>query len=104
MVSWEADFGAMSAATIAKKLKHAELHFQDFMFIDAKSAFAAVSNPAVRTPTESQLFYDVKALQDNILRGRVSRLHWVDTIDMLADALTKGKISPEARQVDAYKA
>ena len=89
----EAFYGAMPSATIATKLDKAELKFQICLFIDAKSVFVAISNSDVKPPTESQLLYGVKALQDHMLRGRVSRLYWVDTIDMLADALTTGKIA-----------
>ena len=44
-----------------------------------------VCNDNHKYPTEQQLLYEVKA--------RINKQYWIDTRDMLADALTKGKAS-----------
>ena len=42
------------------------------------------------------MLYEIKALRQHLLDGRIHRLTWIDTRDMLADALTNGKVSREA--------
>ena len=42
------------------------------------------------------MLYEIKALKQHLEDGRVDKLLWIDTRDMLADALTKGKVGREA--------
>ena len=60
------------------------------------SVFTAIRNETNKCPTEQQMLYEIKALRQHLLDGRIDRLTWIDTRDMLADALTKGKVSREA--------
>ena len=62
------------------------------LFIDAMSVFTAIRDENHKRPTEQQMLYEIKALRQHLLDGRIDRLTWIDTRDMLADALTKGKV------------
>ena len=77
-------------------LEHCVLRVPVRFFIDAMSVFTAIRNENHKCPTEQQMLYEIKALTQHLLDGRVDRLTWIDTRDMLADALTKGKVPRDA--------
>ena len=88
--------GAQSASAIADKLQSARLAVPVRVYLDAKSVFTAIASADQNTITERHLLYELKALRDHITSGRINSITWIDTIDMLCDALTKGKIPREA--------
>ena len=58
--------------------------------IDAKSVFAATSVAESKSPLEESLVTLVLIIREALQCERISKLWWIDTRDMLADALTKG--------------
>eukprot|EP00959_Pyramimonas_sp_CCMP1952_P156889 3280835-Pyramimonas_sp.AAC.1 len=42
------------------------------------------------------MLYEIKALKQHLLAGRARELRWIDTRDMLADALAKGEVARDA--------
>ena len=85
--------GVSSAMNLAKMLDKAELSPPLHVVIDAHAVFSAVSAETVATPNERQLLYPLKGLREHLDAGRVCKIHRIDTMDMLADALTKGAVS-----------
>ena len=63
---------------------------------DARSLFDALKSEDSRTPTEVSMVFDLSALREALTIRRIHRIWWVDTRDMLADALTKGIINRAA--------
>ena len=65
-------------------------------FIDARAVFDAITADPVKQPTEKQLSIHLKAARDLIDTDLLRRLFWIDTLDMLADGLTKGSVDRAA--------
>ena len=63
---------------------------------DARSLFEAAKAGETKTPAEDSLVLCILVLKEALRCGRLARFWWVDTRDMLADALTKGVISRSA--------
>jgi len=92
----EVYYGPKTAAQLTALLESCSLQVQVWLFVDAMSVFAALAASNTQCPTEAQLLYELKALRMLLLSGRLDRLYWIDTRDMLADVLTKGKVSRTA--------
>ena len=60
---------------------------------DAKSLFDSLARASGKTPVEETLVFGLQYLQDLQNRGLLRKSWWVDTRDMVSDALTKGVIS-----------
>ena len=60
--------------------------------VDAKSVYDALASDPIRVPTEKSLYIHLLAMSDLIKRGVLTKVWWIDTKDMAADALTKGSI------------
>eukprot|EP00973_Karenia_brevis_P039003 5385281-Karenia_brevis.AAC.1 len=56
--------------------------------IDALSVFSALIPPDIKPPSESSMLIQLLIVKELLLQGRII-LHWCDTRDMIADALTK---------------
>ena len=89
-------YGPQPAAVLTKMLEESRMDVKVWLYVDAMSVFQAVANESTRCPTEQQMLYEIKALKQHLEDGRVDKLLWIDTRDMLADALTKGKVGREA--------
>jgi hypothetical protein len=92
----ELEHGACSAQELAKLSEEGKLAMPVHGFVDAESVFSAVTATEIGRPLEANLLYPVRALREHLEQKRISQLHWLDTRDMLADALTKGSVSREA--------
>ena len=92
----ELDRGAHTSGQLARLLEDGKLAIPVHGYVDAQSVFAAVTAAEVSTPLEANLLYPVKALREHLEARRITQLHWLDTRDMLADALTKGSVSRTA--------
>ena len=66
------------------------------VYIDAYSVYSAVCTQQVRMPSETSLIYEIKTLHDHLKVGRLARLYWIDTEDMVTDGLTKGSVNRSA--------
>lgn len=62
------------------------------LFIDARAVFDSVTAKVVKTPADKILLLHALALRDHLEAGQLSKLNWIDTRDMVADALNKGTI------------
>ena len=57
--------------------------------------FSGVTATEVKTPSEPHLLYVMKALRDRLDTRAIDALWWLDTRDMICDAMTKGTLSRE---------
>ena len=64
--------------------------------IDAASVFTTIAAEQVTDPAECSLKVHVLSLREAVAHGRLRVLWWIDTRDMLSDALTKGGIDRAA--------
>ena len=64
--------------------------------VDAKSVFDSVAAETVRTPADRHLLLHALAVREFLDDGRLRRLYWLDTFDMMADGLTKGAVDRAA--------
>ena len=62
------------------------------LFIDARAVYDSVTAKVVKTPADKILLLHALALRDHLETGQLSKLSWIDTRDMVADALNKGTI------------
>ena len=62
------------------------------LFIDARAVFDSVTAKTVKTPADKILLLHALALREHLDAGQVTRINWIDTRDMVADALNKGSI------------
>jgi hypothetical protein len=58
--------------------------------IDAKSVFDSIVVRDVKIPSEQSLIAILLSIREQITYGLIKYVWWVDTLDMVADALTKG--------------
>ena len=63
--------------------------------IDAKVVFDSVTAEHVKTPADRHLLHAL-AVREFLDAKRLRRLYWFDTVDMLADGLTKGAVDRTA--------
>jgi hypothetical protein len=63
---------------------------------DAHGVYSALTAREIATPLERPLLYGVRAIRDYLEAKKVTRIHRLDTRDMLCDALTKGGINRDA--------
>ena len=61
-------------------------------FIDARAVFGNVTAKTVKTPADKVLLLHALALREHLDSGQVTRINWIDTRDLVADALNKGSI------------
>ena len=65
------------------------------LYIDARAVWDSIAAEVLKTPNDKALLLHAKALREYVGR-QVSVLTWVDTRDMIADALNKGIIDRKA--------
>ena len=58
--------------------------------LDAKAVFDSISVQEYNMPAESTLVNHLHSIREMVRDGRISRLWWIDTRDMVADGLNKG--------------
>ena len=92
----ELAYGAQSASVLADWQERGLLEPSLEMCIDARSVFDAVTAPTVQVPSDKHLHLHVLSLRDFLDNEILRRLWWIDTLDMLADGLTKGKVDRNA--------
>jgi hypothetical protein len=66
------------------------------LVIDARSVYDSLVAHEIKTPAEVSLVMFLAQLKEAMLAHSLSKLWWVDTRDMAADALNKGAISRAA--------
>lgn len=65
-------------------------------WIDAKAVFDSITADHINTPDDKHLVLHARAMREFLEAGRVDRLCWFGTDDMLPDGLTKGSVDREA--------
>ena len=60
---------------------------------DCKSLFDALKSDETQVPTESSLIMILLQIKESLRTGTLDSIAWVDTRDMIADALNKGAIA-----------
>ena len=63
-----------------------------FACVDARAVYDAISADVIKITTDKRMYIPTLAAREQLDRLQLSQLVWVDTLDMLADALTKGDI------------
>jgi hypothetical protein len=63
--------------------------------VDAYSLFSSIQSKHVKLPAEKSLTIQLQWLREQVQRGSIKYLVWMDTRDMAADGLTKGSCERE---------
>ena len=63
------------------------------IFTDCRSVFDALANEDTKTPSESSLILILHMIKELMVAHVVKYITWINTLDMLADGLTKGGVS-----------
>ena len=87
---------AASAQELYDALSRGQLPVKIAACIHARAVFASVTAKEIKAPAEKHLIYLVVAVRDRLRTGQLSELWWIDTRDMVTDALTKGGIDRNA--------
>ena len=66
------------------------------LFVDARAVFDSVTARTVKTPADKIFLLHALPLRDHLESKQVTKLSWIDTRDMVADALNKGSIDRTA--------
>ena len=84
-----------SLKDLAQFEEHGNLPVDIEICVDARGVYDSLVNEQTRC-SEGGLVMTLLSLKENIRKGIVKRVWWVDTRDMLADGLTKGLCSRRA--------
>ena len=60
------------------------------LIIDAKAVFDSITVKDFSTPAEATLVNHLHSVREQLRDGRIFRLWWIDTRDMVADGMNKG--------------
>lgn len=63
---------------------------------DCKSLFDTLAVEDVKAPNENALVMLLLSVKESLQTGLISKMYWIDTRDMLADALNKGVVARSA--------
>ena len=88
----EIDQGVRTAGDMMVKQETGALALKMMACVDAKAVFDAITADTVKITTDRRMFVPTLAVREQLDRLQLSQLVWIDTLDMLADALTKGEI------------
>ena len=91
-------WGTQSATTLLQWFEAGQSAIPLHLAIDARSVFDSIIADPIKTPADKIFLLHAKKLREMIDRGQVKRFWWIDTRDMAADALNKGKIDRAALQ------
>ena len=87
--------GPCTAALLAELTDTGKLPVELEVATDNRGMFNGVTATEVNIPSEPHRFYVMKALRDRLDNRSISALWWIDTRDMICDAMTKGTLSRE---------
>lgn len=88
--------GTLSALELLEVHNNAGHAVQMHLFIDAKAVYDSITARNVKTPADKILLLHALALRDHLDHTQIASLSWIDTRDMVADALNKGKVDRTA--------
>jgi len=89
-------FGRQPALVLARWQDEGKFAIPMELYIDARSVFDGVTSDPVKTPADKALLLHAKALNSMLTSRQIKALTWIDTRDMIADALNKGTIDRDA--------
>ena len=69
--------------------------------VDAYSVYSTCVKLESKNPAEETLITLIMIIREGLRTGRISKLWWTDTRDMLADGLNKGAVSRDALRITA---
>ena len=84
--------GARSAADLLDAQQSGTCEPHVHLCVDAKSVYDAVTATTVSVPADKHLFLHVAKLREFLDSNMLARIWWIDTLDMIADGMTKGKV------------
>ena len=94
---YETEYAPVANKTVLHEaLENGRCPVRHFAAVDAKAVFTSITAKVTKPPTEKHLFYLVVAMRQRLARLGFHTLWWIDTRDMLTDALTKGTIPRHA--------
>jgi hypothetical protein len=97
MMYAEAHHGKKTTKEMKTMLENGTFPYRIEATIDAYSVFAAlISKDQIRNPDEKSLKIILVKIREDFKLGIVHKLWWVNTLDMVADALTKGAVNRDA--------
>jgi hypothetical protein len=88
----ELKVGTVTAAEAKRFREQGGLAVKTTLTLDALSVFQAVIAKPLKPPTEKNLAGHLYWIRELLDLGILTELAWCDTRDMIADALTKGKV------------
>ncbi|CAK0801133.1 unnamed protein product, partial [Prorocentrum cordatum] len=88
--------GVCTANQMRVRQEAGDLALKMIAAIDAKAVFDAVSAATIKVTTDKRMFVPTLAVREQIDRLQLAQLSWIDTVDMLADGLTKGELDRTA--------
>ncbi|CAE8682255.1 unnamed protein product [Polarella glacialis] len=88
--------GPVDAATLCEWHEQGLYALKLDLYIDARAVFDSVCARHVKTPADKALLVHALKLREYLDRQQVQTVSWIDTRDMVADALNKGTIEREA--------
>ncbi|CAK0838336.1 unnamed protein product [Prorocentrum cordatum] len=92
----EVSEGVHTANQMRVRQEAGDLMLKTIAAIDAKAVFDAISTDTIKITTDKRMFVPTLAAREQIDRLQLAQLSWIDTMDMLADGLTKGEIDQTA--------
>ena len=88
--------GCRSASQMAEIQEPGSNALEADLFLDARSVFDSVSAAVTKSTTDRLMYIRALKLKEILAMRIASRMIWVDTRDMLCDALNKGSVSRDA--------
>ena len=84
--------GKRSVGQLLEMQENNQMQFPVHAIVDAKSVFDSAMNVRAVKVADAQLTLHVFNLSDFLRLGRVQRIWWIDTRDMVSDDRTKGVV------------
>jgi hypothetical protein len=95
MLYTEMQFGVLTGVQQTARLLTGNWPIHVELCIDAKSVYDNIVAKDPKIPAEQSLIVILQSIREQFGHGLIKYVWWVDTLDMLADALTKGIIKRE---------
>ena len=88
--------GCRSASRMAEIQENGSNALEADLFLDARSVFDSISAADTKSTTDRLMHIHALKLKEILAMRIAKRMIWVDTRDMLCDALNKGSVSRDA--------
>ena len=84
--------GCTSAGKLADRQDAGQLSPPLHVCVDARSVFDAIVAVPTAVPADKHLCLHVRKMREFVDNGIVNKIWWIDTLDMIADGMTKGVV------------